>query len=198
MFSRRVATFLLGMWIGCCLFADILALRGSATVDRILNNPQSAEAMAAVEQAGGREAGGLLRHTIQEQVRAMLNAWGAVQLLLGLSIGVLLVVTDQRKPLAIGLCAAMTAVAAVQHYFFTPELEYQGRLLDFRSESEAFQTAARLWTLRQMFGGAELFKLLLGGVLASYLFAVEAVVRRSRRREPSKEADVFTALGKPS
>jgi hypothetical protein len=193
MLSRRVATFLLGIWVGCCLFADALALGSSVAASRVLNQPQVAQARAAIDKAG-EAAAGLLRHAVNEHVRVVIDGWEFAQLLLAALTVLLLGVAAQRKPLAVGVCVVMGAIAAVQHFFLTPELNSLGRQLDFPSEEAPLSLATRAWSLRQMYGGAEMVKLVLGGALASYLFVMESVVKRGHGRSRKRDSEEFASM----
>lgn len=181
MFSRRLTTYFLGVWTGCCVLADLLALEGHRIATRILDIPLM-EAKAAMVKAGEAPLGPLLHHVASEQVRAMLQSWETAQLVLALCMLVLLVFTDQRKSLAIALTAAMGLMALIQHFAVMPDLTILGRSVDFVAESDAFTTRTQIWTLTQIYAVLETLKLIIGGVLASYFFAMESTVKRSKLR----------------
>jgi len=181
MFSRRLATFLLGIWIGCCALVDVLALESHRIAAQILDTP-SLEAKAALAKASEVPIGPLLHHLAAEQRRANLNNWEATQFGLVLMILLLLIFTDQRKVLAIAMCGAMGLIVLIQHFGITPDLTILGRSADFLAESSAFNTRTKIWTLTQMYGVLETLKLVIGGVLASYFFAMESTVKRSKSR----------------
>ena len=186
MFTRRVALFLLGIWVGCCLFVDALALQRNNVANQILDNPTE-QARIDINKAGPEGVGRLLRHLAGEQVRSSLNGWEQAQGVLALLMIVMLVFTEHRRPLAIGGCGVMALLAFIQHFMITPEWSYVGRELDFLGDKASFSTATRAWTLTQMYGATEVLKLVAGGVLASYFFAMEAPIKRRKTR--SKSAD---------
>jgi hypothetical protein len=193
MFSRRLAIYLLGVWMGCCMLVDALALEGHRIATRILDIP-IIEAKTALTKAGDAPIGPLLHHLASEQVRATLQSWESAQLVLALLMLVLLVFTDQRKILAIAATALMGLLALLQHYGVTPDLNVLGRSVDFMAESASFSTRAQIWTLTQIYGVLETAKLAVGGVLASYLFAMESTVKRSKhRRTRATDREAFTA-----
>lgn len=181
MFSRRFATFLLGIWMGCCALVDVLALEGHRIATRILDIP-IIEAKAALTKAGDAPVGPLLHHLASEQVRATIENWETAQMILFAAMLVLLVFTDQRKILAVILATAMGLFTLIQHFAVTPDLSILGRSLDFLPESAAFTVRAQVWTLTQIYTVLETVKLLTGGVLASYFFAVESTVKRAKTR----------------
>lgn len=192
MFSRRLATFLLGIWIGGSILIDMLALQGQRVVNRILDNP-NADVQAQLSKGGGDAAQILMRHVASEQTRANLNYWESAQLVLALAMGVALVFTDQRKPLAIGLCGVMALLVVIQHYAITPDLSALGRQADFLPEASAFSVRTQIWTRTQTYGVLEALKLVFGGGLASYFFAMESTVRRARGRARRNEESSLTA-----
>ena len=181
MFSRRFATFLLGIWMGCCALVDVLALEGHRIATRILDIP-IIEAKAALTKAGDAPVGPLLHHLASEQVRATIENWETAQMILFAAMLVLLVFTDQRKIPAVILATAMGLFTLIQHFAVTPDLSILGRSLDFLPESAAFTVRAQVWTLTQIYTVLETVKLLTGGVLASYFFAVESTVKRAKTR----------------
>jgi hypothetical protein len=184
MFTRRVALFLLGIWIGCCLLVDFQALQRNRVATRVLDNPAE-QARTDMLKAGPEASGRLLRHLAGEQVRDTLTTWEQAQYVIGAAMILLLVFSAQRKPIAIGMCGLMTLLVFVQHQMITPELSYVGRALDFTPEAASFSLATRSWTLTQMYTGSEVVKLLAGGALASYFFAMESVVKRRKSRSKS-------------
>ncbi len=192
MFSRRLATFLLGVWVGCCVLVDVLALEGHRIATRILDIP-ILEAKTAITKAGDAPIAPLLHHLASEQVRATMESWEEAQFVLALAILVLLVLTDQRKPLAIGGAALMGLIAVIQHFAVTPDLTVLGRSVDFMAEAASFSTRAQMWTLTQVYGVLEMLKLVVGGVLASYFFAMESTVKRSKLRRTRSSDESLSA-----
>ncbi len=196
MFTRRVALFLLGIWVGCCLFVDALALQRNRVAGQILDNPTE-QARININKAGPEVAGQLLRHLSGEEIRSWLNGWEQAQGVIALGMVVLLVFTEHRKPIAIGMCGAMALLTFMQHFMITPEWTYVGRELDFLGDKASFSIATRNWTLTQLYGASEIVKLLTGGALASYFFAMEAAVKRRKVRAKTEE-DSFDFPVKPA
>jgi hypothetical protein len=191
MFTRRVATFLLGVWIGCCLLVDLFALPGNQAADRIVAS-QSAEIHELVSKAGAPNVTPLLHHLSGERMRALRYNWEPAQIALGMFVIILLVFTDQRKLLAIGLSAVMVILTIIQHFFITPDWIVLGQQADFLPEAASFSVRSQLMTLTQAYGALEIVKLLVGGGLASYFFVMESV-RRTRRKESRREEGTLNA-----
>ncbi|MEI9811357.1 MAG: hypothetical protein WDO18_01205 [Acidobacteriota bacterium] len=183
MFSRRVATFSLGLWIGCCLLVDTFALQGYRIAERVVNNPLP-EARELVAKSGASPT--LLRHLAGEQTRSLIDNWEPAQLVIAGVMLILLVFTDQRKIAAIAVSSAMGAAVILQHYFLTPDWILLGRQADFLPEAASFSLRARIWTITQTYGAVEILKLLAGGALASYFFVMETSMKRGRRQSSSR------------
>lgn len=192
MLSRRFATFLLGIWMGCCVLVDVLALEGQRIATRILDIP-IIEAKAALTKAGDAPIGPLLHHLASEQVRATIENWEVAQLVVFVIMLVLLVFTEQRKILAVILATAMGLLTLIQHFAVTPDLNILSRSLDFLAESAAFTVRAQVWTLTQIYAVLETIKLLAGGALASYFFAMESTVKRSKTRRTRTDDTALAA-----
>ena len=81
----------------------------------------------------------------------------------------------------------MLVLVLFKHFAISPELAYRGRATDFPPGSAVFGAQARVWALNQVYVGVESVKLVLGGILASYLFFFHA--RRQRSRKEAGVAD---------
>jgi hypothetical protein len=194
MISRRIATFLLGLWIGGCVLVDLLALQTGHSAEQFLNGP--GEASAFVEKAGKDDLATILRHVELEDTRAMLDAWEWAQLGLAAGIGTLMLFSDQRKRLGIAMLLVMSVITIGQAFLITPQWTDFGRELDFARQGAQPVVANRIAMLTQTYGVLEIVKLLVGGVLASYFFAMESTVkRRSKRQQAQPEgANVLVRL----
>ena len=77
----------------------------------------------------------------------------------------------------------MLAIVLFQFVAVTPELAYRGRDADFPPGNRTFAIQARLWTMQEAYIALETVKLLMGGVLVSYLFAYQVESRRRRKAD---------------
>jgi hypothetical protein len=178
MHSTRVATFLLGAWIGCCVFLDLLAIQNFRLAGQMLNAAIPA-ASEIIETAGRGQAGLLLRHFAAEQYRYYFSLWGWIQLPVILLLAGVLYVATEKRILPQILCLAMLALVVFELSIHS-ELVYRGREADFPPGSLALGTQARVLALMEIWGGAETVKLAAGGVLAAFIFSYRST-RRSRR-----------------
>src|SRR5258706_2626625 len=96
MHSTRVATFLLGAWMGCCVFLDLLAIQNLRLAGQMLNS--AIPAASQILQNGGRgQMGLLLHHFAAEQYRYYFSLWGWIQLPgILLLAGVLYIAAENR------------------------------------------------------------------------------------------------------
>ena len=176
MHSSRIGTFLLGAWIGCSLFLAVLAFQNVRFAGRLAEGSIPA-ATEIIKAAGPEQAKLLLRHFAWEQNRFYFTNWETFQIPVAVALALFLYLTTDRRILPPILCGLMLVLVMFEYYAITPEFIYRGREADFPPGSTAFGAEARVWVLTEVLIGAEVAKLLIGGVLASYLFTY-----RSRRK----------------
>lgn len=184
MISRRIATFLLGIWIGCCVLVDLLALQTGHSAKRFLDGPDT---NGIVQKIGKDSLAPAMHHVALQQTRELLGNWELTQLGLAGAIAILLTLSDQKKQLAILMCGAMLVIVGAQTFLITPQWTDLGRQLDFAPSGSDPVAVNHMATLTQTYGALETLKLLLGGGLASYFFAMESTVRRRKRHHASSE-----------
>jgi hypothetical protein len=176
MHTRRMATFLLGAWLGCSILVGLLVLTNQSSPANLLVTP-SAPAAALIDKLGREDTLLILNYHAAEQNRRYLYTWETAQLAIALALGLCLFFGTQRSVFAMILCGMMVAFLLIQHFGLTPEYIFRGREADFPPGSQTFGVQARVWSIGQLYVIMEGAKLLTGGVLASYLF----VFRTGRR-----------------
>lgn len=190
MLPRRIATFIIGAWIGCALLMAVQAL---------VNTVSAAESLAVVstvgkelvETAGVDTAAHLMQFQASEQLRRHWYGWEETQGIIGLVLAFCLAISGRGKMLSLLLCGGMLAILIFQHLGVTPDLQLASRNADFTSAGSLAQQ--ELWKLTQLYGGLETVKLLMGGVLASYLFVAQSKPsgrRRSRKHSSSEHFEM--------
>lgn len=185
MHTRRMATFLLGVWIGCSLFMDFLSLQNLRAADWVMANT-TAPATKRLKMLSQEDAGLILRYEGAEMNRRYTAGWETVEIALALALGLCTFMGTQKRAFPLVLCGVMLVAVIFQHVAISPELAYRGRETDFPPGNTLFGPQARVWAMQQMFGVVEAVKLLVGGVLLSYLF----VFRTGRRvRKMHDEVD---------
>jgi len=177
--TRRIATFLLGIWLGCSLWIDFLDYQGYHSAGLVTDRP-TAGAAKILRASGPEQTQLLLRHFALEQTRYFVRLWQRIEILLALALGVFLFRATPQRAFPLFLGALMLVMVAFQYFALTPELAYQGRETDFPPGNAAVGSVARVWALQQVYAGVEAVKLLAGAVLAGYLF-VYRTPRRGRK-----------------
>jgi hypothetical protein len=186
MHSTRIATFLLGAWIGGCIFLDLLAVENLRLANRVVNSAIQPAAQI-IQKDGRQEMALLLRYFAAEQYRWYFSAWEKIQIPGALLVAGVLYFSTGKRLMPQILCGLMLALVLFQ-LAIHPELAYRGRAADFPPGSQSLGTAARMWALIEVWGGAEGAKLLSGAVLASYLFTYKSRRRSQRAGDRSNHA----------
>lgn len=189
MHTRRVVTFLLGIWMGCSLLLGFLTLENFRSPNLVLSSPPPA-AGKIMEKLGPDEARLLLRYLAMEQSRSYLAIWEDAEIGIGILLVLLFVLSSQTRIFPIAMAGAMLILVLFQHFGILPEIIYQGREADFPPGSGSFEVQARVWTLGQIYVSAEAAKLLICGVLASYLFVFYAPDRNRKRSSAVNPVEV--------
>jgi hypothetical protein len=180
MHSSRVGAFLLGAWLGCSVFLAVLAVQNVRFAGRLASGPIPPAAQI-INDAGPEQGKLLLRHFAWEQNRFYFTNWEMFQMPVAIVLALFLYLTTDRRILPPVLCGLMLALVMFEYFAITPEFIYRGREADFPPGSQAFGAEARAWVLTEVLIGAEAAKLLIGGVLASYLFSYRSrKVRKTR------------------
>ena len=185
MHSTRVAAFLLGAWIGCCVFLDLLAFQNLRLVGAAINSASPAVA-DIIRKTGQEQIALLLRHFAAEQYRYYFPAWERIQIAAALLVAAVLYWSVGKRWIPHMLCGLMLALVLFQ-LAIQPELTYLGRQADFPPGSQSLGTQARVWALTEVWIGAESVKLLIGGLLTAVLIRHKSRTR-SRRLEDDLEA----------
>ena len=191
MHTRRMATFLLGAWLGCSLLIGSFVLENLRSPIRTAANATPG-ASKLMQELGDEQTALLLRFQALEENRTYLYYWEVAQVPVALALGGCLLFGTEKRLLPLLLCGTMLILVLFQHLAVTPEMTYQGREADFPPGNKVYGTQMRLLLMEQSYVGVEAAKLVIGGVLASYLF-VFRTTRRSRRRS-SAGVDVDARL----
>jgi hypothetical protein len=126
----------------------------------------------------------VLHHQAAEETRNLYYLWEEAQLGLGLILAGFLYFATQKRILAVVLCGIMFTLVVFQYFAITPELSFRGRDTDFMPGGIGSGPAVvRTLLLYQLLVASEGLKLVVGGVLASYLFALRTSRKRSSRQD---------------
>jgi hypothetical protein len=148
----------------------------------VLNSP-SEPVVRMIKALGQEQMTLLLQHQAAEQTRNLYYLWEEVQIVLALALGGCLYFATQKRLLSLVLCGVMVSLVIFQFFAVTPELSYRSRETDFSTGAIPNGTMVRTLLLYQLLVITEGLKLVVGGILASYLFAFRTSRRRSTRHE---------------
>ena len=184
--ATRFATFLMGAWIGCCVFMDLLALQNLRLVGRTINSASPAAA-DIIRKNGQEQVTLLLHHFAAEQYRYYFSMWERIQVPGALLVAAVLYLAVGRRWIPQMLCGLMLALVLFQ-LAIQPELTFRGREADFPPGSQALGTQARVWALTGGLDGGGIRKAahrwpLLTGFMLGY---------KSRTRPP-RRAEMMTS-----
>ena len=161
----------------------LVVLQNLHSTGLVLNSPMEPVARM-VKTLGQDQMMALLRHQAAQQTRNLYYVWEEAQIGLGLALGACLYFATQKRMLPVVLCCVMLSLVLFQFWAVTPELGYRGREMDFPAAGgDATGGMVRVLLLYQVLVVTEGLKLIVGGVLASYLFVLRTSRKRSGRRQ---------------
>jgi hypothetical protein len=164
-------------------------LQNLHAVQQIMSSPAPAVA-GMIKTLGVDQMTLLLHHQASEENRNIMYIWEQAQIVLGLIMGGCLYFATQKRMLSLVLCGIMLSLVLFQFWAITPEMSYRGRETDFMPAGGTSIALVRTLILYQMLVITEALKLVVGGILASYLFAFRTSRRRGSRRESDMIDDV--------
>lgn len=162
--SQVLAVAVLGAWIistPCMWFA---ATRSFAKVESILKNPPPSFA-EITKPLGETSTRMVLRYAASEINRSLFWGYGALQILLGAGLCLLLWRQQPRNSVDLGIAVAMLGLTAMLTLVITPLIISLGRTIDFLPRNPAPAVMPRFWALHGSFTGLDAVKLLSGIVL---------------------------------
>jgi hypothetical protein len=160
-------------------FVVLLNLHSAST---LMSSP-AVPVAAMIKTLGPDQMALLLHHQAAEENRNIMYVWEQAQIVLGLVLGGCLYFATQKRMLSLVLCGIMLTLVLFQFWAVMPEMAYRGRETDFPPGNNTTSIMVRAMFLYQMAVVSEVLKLLVGGILASYLFAFRTSRKRSNRLE---------------
>jgi hypothetical protein len=185
---HRLASFLIGVWLGVSVFMDYVATQNFQNVNRVLDTVD-VRAIETAKKLGDREtARQLLRYFAGEANRYLFEEWEWTELLIGLVLLIVLVLCRTNPVLAMAFCIAMMAIVALQRFELTPAIIKIGRELEFSNAA-----SRRFAAFHAAYGYSEIGKLLLGLALIARLLIRPRASKRAFVREYERDARVREA-----
>jgi hypothetical protein len=188
MHSRRLACFVLGVWLAGSLFLSWVATENLLAVDRIMAEPNPGAALE-IKALGPGEARLLLRHEASEQNRWLFANWEIIQIVLGSVFFFFLLFGTHENKISLLLVLLMLILVLLQRFLLTPELTGLGRLTDFVPDVPS-GGHNKFWVIQNAYTVAELCKLGLGLALTVRLIV------RGRGRSSGDARDEFDLIDK--
>lgn len=180
---HRLASFIIGIWLGISVFMDFVATQNFQNVGRVMNTMDLRSVDAAKKLGGAQAERQLLRYFAGEANRYLFEQWEWAELLLGLAMFLVLVFCRSNQKFAMVLCLLMMCLVAAQRFELTPAITRLGRELEFSDSANR-----RFGAYHAAYGYVELSKLALGLLLIGRLLirgrsSKQAFVREYGRDE---------------
>ena len=185
---HRLASFIIGIWLGVSVFMDFVATQNFQNVNRVLGS-MDIRAVETAKRVGDPDAARLLlRYFAGEVNRYLFEQWEWTELMLGLTLLLVLVFGRTYQKLAMSLCVLMLCLVAAQRFELTPAITKIGRELEFSASA-----SRRFAAFHAAYGYVELSKLALGLILIGRLLirnraSKKAFVREYQRDPRAREA----------
>jgi hypothetical protein len=169
---HRLASFIIGIWLGVGVFMDYVATQNFENVGRVLTSVDI-RAIETAKKIGDPEAARLLlRYFAGEANRYLFEQWEWTELGLGLALFLVLLFGRTYQTFAMTLCVLMMCIVAGQRFKLTPAITQLGRELEFSASA-----SRRFAVYHQIYGYVEIAKLALGLLLAGRL-----LIRKGSRK----------------
>lgn len=179
MHTRRLISFLVGIWICGSLFMMWIVNQNTEGVSRLLvAQPQKMQQI--IFTLTESEKRNLFLYAGNELTRYYANDWEWIQLFLGVAIVAILISARQSKQFIIVACLMVVCVLAT-HFLLTPQLIGLGRNLDFGPPDQFAAERRQHASIWNLYIGLDLVKLALGLGLTAQLLKRGPDEKRRRR-----------------
>jgi hypothetical protein len=185
---HRLASFIIGIWLGISVFMDVVATENFRAVNRAMGS-DDVRAVETAKKLGGPDVERqLLRFFAGEINRYLFEQWEWAELLLGLALLLVLLFGRTYQKFAMALCVLMMCVVAAQRFKLTPAITQLGRELEFSTSA-----SNRFAAYHAIYGYIEMGKLALGTLLIGRLLIRKRASKRAFVREYEREQRVNEA-----
>ena len=175
MHTRRLITFLLGVWFTLVILVATVSLTTLQVASNTAKSPPG-EPARALFVIGEPMTEQLFRYIASEINRTLFETSGLFEMALVLTIGMTLFLQNYSRPATI-LAGVLLLGVCASHFLLTPQVVSLGRILDFRPAEMMIAERERLARLQMMYGALAVFRLFCGGAITAILLH-----RKSRRR----------------
>ncbi len=188
MHSRRLACFILGLWVAGGMFMAVVAIENLRSVDRLLNSPNPVASLE-FRTLGTQSSRLLLRYAASEQNRYLVENWEIAQIFLGILFFLFILFGTHEGKFSLFVGLALLLITVAQRLFLTPEIVAVGRTMDFVPPDAQSGARIKLMVLQRGYELIELFKWIVALSLAGRL--VFARRSRSSRAEVKQQLDML-------
>jgi hypothetical protein len=175
MHTRRLITFLLGVWFTLVISIAFISLASLQVAGNTAKSPPG-EPARALFVIGEPMTEQLFRYIASEINRTLFETGGLIELILVLVIGITLFLQNYSRSATI-LAGVLLLGVCASHFLLTPQVVSIGRILDFRPADMMSAERERLTRLNILYSSLTVFRLLCGGAITAILLH-----RKSRRR----------------
>jgi hypothetical protein len=185
MHARRLACFLLGLWLAGGLFMAWVATQSFHEVDRLLSHTNPTATVHY--QPLGDDARPLMRFQASELNRYLFHDWENAQLALGVALLILMLFWTRESKLVLGGTLVLLALTAVERFLLSPEITALGRAIDFAAATADLPQRNRFWIAHTVYAAIEVTKWLIALALTARL--VFSAKRSGRSRDARQKLD---------
>ena len=175
MHARRLACFILGMWLAAGIAVAWLERADFQTIQDVLSQPDPAVAQR-IKALGAHETYLLMGHVASEQRQRTIRSWEDLQLLLGLGFFFFLLFGTREGKLPLAMALLLVGMVLLERFLLTPEALSLARIASFATGRASAGETVRRMVLSSTHEGFEIAKLTVEVALAAML-----VLRRGGR-----------------
>ena len=189
MHARRLACFMLGMWLAAGIAVAWLEREDFQTIQDVLSQPDPAVA-ERVKVLGAHETYLLMGHVASEQRQRTTRNWENLQLVLGLGFFFFVLFGTREGKLPLAMALLLVVMVLLERFLLTPEALSLARIATFATGRASSGEAVRRMVLSSTHEGFEIVKWMIELGLAAVL-----VLRRGGRSGDS--GDQLNVVDKP-
>ncbi|MGB7760925.1 MAG: hypothetical protein WBL61_13910 [Bryobacteraceae bacterium] len=187
--ARRLACFILGMWLAAGIAVAWLEREDFQTIQDVLSHPDPAVA-DRIKVLGAHETYLLMGHVAAEQRQRTIRTWENVQLVFGLGFFFFLLFGTHEGKLPLAMALLLIGIVLMERFLVTPETLSLTRIASFARTRTASGEAIQRLVLSATHEGFEIAKWIVEAALGAVL-----ILRRGRRSGDS--GDQFHVVDKP-
>ncbi len=180
MSSRRIAVYLLGLWLGCTLFMGWVATHDLGSVDPILKQ-SNRQLQREIKEIGYDRVKALLRFEAAELNRHFFYYWEWLQIFLALVVLIILLDATNGNKFTLVIITGVILLLLVQHFLVGPQVLELGRGLDFAAPDQMLDERRAFGTFHAYYSSIELIKLVLVGIISVRMLLHGSSGKRRRR-----------------